>query len=466
MRIETQKGFRIVSSALLCLLLFAVFVTACTPAAVDTSECTSALTRVPAALFPVETSDACPIDSIAVRGDITGSRDPIRVTFLAETGIQLWDEESGKVDTLFAATDVTGLKISHDHQLVAFTRRDERGRVSLWVMDADGRHPRQLLSPEQFLAMNLSASKDFAVNPYHIVWRPGTHQLAFSTLSIPAGDGMPDVFHELRVVDADSGSCATLLDDDDGGSFSYSPNGDAIAVVSDTAVSLIGADGTVIAKDIVTFPALGITDDYHHPPVIWHADAQLFTFALINTTDSLTAVYDPDVTSTIWRVSVDGSASEMATLAGMSLGHTFSPDLEQTAFMRASARDTPQREMHIADVHGAWDTVYREDDALTVPQWMPGGDGADFLYYHDGEPFLGRLCHTPESLQPLSSRSVFVHHISWVDDQRYLYLLGDQTLHLGARDGSRNPIGTVSDEAQRGVRALAIFDFSPSLGNL
>ena len=54
--------------------------------------------------------------------------------------------------------------------------------------------------------MNLSDTKDHIVNPHHIVWVPGTHKIAFSTLSWPVGDDMPDVFNELRVVDADTGS--------------------------------------------------------------------------------------------------------------------------------------------------------------------------------------------------------------------------------------------------------------------
>jgi hypothetical protein len=87
-------------------------------------------------------------------------------------------------------------------------------------------------------------------------------------------------------------------------------------------------------------------------------------------------------------------------------------------------------------------------------------DADEFLFYQDGEPLLGRLFQDPVSLQPQSDRVWFVYRISWVDDQRYLYLLGDQTLHLGALDGSRIFVATVSDEMWRGVRALATYDFA------
>jgi hypothetical protein len=59
----------------------------------------------------------------------------IRVAVVAEYGIQLWDEESDTVEVLFAADDGTGLKFSDDGKRLAFTRRDDEDRVSLWVSE-------------------------------------------------------------------------------------------------------------------------------------------------------------------------------------------------------------------------------------------------------------------------------------------------------------------------------------------
>jgi hypothetical protein len=87
--------------------------------------------------------------------------------------------------------------------------------------------------------MNLSDTKDYGVNPRNVVWVPGTHKLAFSTYSFPPDGGYPDVFEELRVIDTETGSIEVLLDENEGGSYAYSPDGGAIALVSDTSVSLL-----------------------------------------------------------------------------------------------------------------------------------------------------------------------------------------------------------------------------------
>ena len=386
---------------------------------------------------------------------------PIRVIFIAEDGIRLWDEESNTSGLLFEAGDITSLAFSDDHQRIAFTRRNAERQESVWVMDNQGKAAKELLSPEALLAINLSENKDLAVDPYNLRWIPGSHRLAFSTRSTMDGDAPPDVFQELKVLDADSGSLTQLLDHERGGTFTFSPDGAFFALASDTAVSLYRSGGELVAGNIVTYPALGITDYYYQPPIHWDGNSMYFTFAVVNAADNLDAFYNPDVTATLWRVMVDGSAERLATIHGMSLEHAFSPDLEKVAFIRVSPKGLPQRELHIADVYYAWDIVYREGDGVTFSDWNPAEETLHFTFF-DGprEVAIGRPCYDPAPL-PSVSGPEFTHRVSWVDATRYLYTTRpEETLFLGSLKGPQKPAGQMDQEQITGETGpLQVYDF-------
>jgi Tol biopolymer transport system component len=408
----------------------------------------------------------CSFEPSAVISDTLPSAMPIRVIFIAENGIHLWDEESNTTELLFGAEDITSLAFSDDHQLIAFTRRNAERQASVWVMDGQGQAARELLSPEELLALNLSEDKDLAVDPYNLRWVPGSHRLAFSTRTTTAEDAPPDVFQELRVLNADNGSLTQLLDHSEGGTYTFSPDGAFFVLVSDTTVSLYWTNGELIASNIVTYPALGITDFYHHPPIYWDANSRFFTFAMINAADNMDAIYNPDVTSTVWRVMVDGSTERLPTIHGLSLDHAFSPDLERIAFMRVSPKGPPLREMHIADVYYAWDIVYREGDSLTFGDWNPVEETLHFTFFDGwGEPSTGRLCYDPMPLPSVSGPG-FTYRVSWVDATRYLYVTHpEQALLLGSLRGSQKLVSQMGQEQVTGeIGPLKVYDFyaSPS----
>lgn len=213
----------------------------------------------------------------------------------------------------------------------------------------------------------------------------------------------------------------------------------------------------------MTYPALGITDSYHHPPVKWNAGSRFFTFAVINTTDNQDVFYNPNVTSTIWRVSVDGSATQLATITGMALDHTFSPDLEQVAFMRVSPKGPPLREMHFADIHDTWDVIYDERDRVTFRQWNPNGEAAGFIFFNGSDnPHIGRLCQDsvplPTGSESDSPTQQVNWHVNWVDDTRYLYASEPKaTLYLRSVEGSQKLVGQMDPEKFLGITGLLMF---------
>ena len=386
-------------------------------------------------------TDDCPIEPPII-SNIVAPGVPLRVAFIAENGIQLWDESTNTRALLFEADDVSSLAFSDDRQLMAFTRENEQFQISLWVMGTRGEDARELLSAADLLALNLSQTKELAVDPYRLSWIPGTHRLAFSTRTLAPGDGLPDVFQELRVIDADTGLVEEVINTREGGIYTFSPDGAFFVKVSDTSVSLFKSNGQLVAQDIVVFPALGLSDFYYHPSITWSDDAQFFALATINTADSLEVTYNPDVTSTIYRIAVDGSVSELATITGITLDPVFSPDLDKVAFMRPSPKGLPLREMHIADVLNTWNIVYREGETLTFGQWNPAGDTLQFIFSDArGDSSIGRLCHVAEPLPSVSGPG-FTHRVQWVDATRYLYMaLPEGDLYLGSLDGSQKLAG-------------------------
>lgn len=406
-------------------------------------------------------SAGCPIDSDLIADGRILDTVPVRVAFITHDGLRMWEESAQNIRLLFPADDITTLAFSSDGRQIAFTRRSEQQQTSLWVVNAGGEHAVEVLSAEDFLAMNLSQTKDLAVSPHHLTWIPGTHKLAFSTLTLSAGDEQPDVFREMRVVDIHSGEVMEMLNHSQGGSFAFAPDGGAFTVAGDTSLSLYEAGGELIAEDIVRYPALGLGESYYHPPVSWSADATFFTFVTVNTTDSLALAHDPEMAATIWRARADGSAAEMATISGINLDHAFSPNLEQLAFMRISPQGPPLRELHIADVRGAWDVVYREGEGLHFGEWNPATDRLQFTFYDGrGEPGIGGLCREAAPL-PSAPFAGSTHHMRWVDAGRFLFVADpERELYLGSLDGARTLIGRLGPEDRFAKTGLpAYYDF-------
>jgi hypothetical protein len=86
-------------------------------------------------------------------------------------------------------------------------------------------------------------------------------------------------------------------------------------------------------------------------------------------------------------------------------------------------------------------------------------EASEFIILERGRPYLGRLCEDPVPLQPQAAPKNLALRIKWVDDQRYLYMRDDLTLHLAALAGSRRLVGKRLAEIRPGIRSLAVYDF-------
>jgi hypothetical protein len=295
-------------------------------------------------------------------------------------------------------------------------------------------------------------------------WQPYSHTLAFSAVRYNIDDGYLEGitahrYDDLHLIDADSGDTTTLLPPGAGGDFFYAPDGKQIALVNDTALSLVNSDGRNLRPGILTWEPLGITHEYHRPQPVWLPTSKTLLIAPSNATDNIDAAYNPDASSTIWRVPVEGKPQPLTTMVGAPLWLAFSPDGSQVAFTR-TIHEPFTRDLHIAAVDNTWNIVYARDEGAAFRGWLP--DSSGFVLGANREaPLLGHLCQPPVPLPLPDTPGSFVRYMEWIDDLRFLFTIDEPPqLLLGNLDGSTEPVGPLRPEYFFGVGALAAFDFS------
>jgi hypothetical protein len=435
-----------------------------TPTPVPTATATP--TAVATATF-IPTSAAidfpayeCPIETTGVTSSPPPLTDSLRVAFVGPDGIHLWRAETGASEIIYPANDVTALKMSDDGERIAFTR-GEYEELELWVMDGDGRHPRLLVTAADLKARHAPEKPGYVI-PRRLDWLPGSHLLAYT--AIGHEEGLLVTFYDnLHLIDVDSGAITEALPAGSGGDFFFSPDGRYVALVNDTSLSLLDRENGDHRRDILTWEALGISHEYHRPRPAWTPDSCSLMLPVSNAKDNIDAAYNPDASSTLWRVDVDGAApQEVTTFVGAPLGVDFSPDRNWVGYSRVDATPSRGRELHLAAVDNAWNIIYARGDNLHLQNWLPDSSGFVFRALTDDQVLLGRLCQEPIPLPLPETPNSFVREIEWIDPYRFLFTVDQPPqLFLGDLNGEQLLIGSLREEYFFGVGALSTFDTYP-----
>lgn len=209
---------------------------------------------------------------------------------------------------------VSDVAISPDGGMVAYTVALIDGTAELWVVNSDGTNARKLVGME-----SLPATEPDSVSwPRTFQWQAGTHILFFDTGWTPAGGPFGPgeyINSDLWWVNADTGELTPMLSAGTAGYFSLSPDGNWIAVSQPESVSLISTDGATVLSDVITFPPIITYSEYaYKPEVTWSLDSSFF-MVNIPSADPLA----PDAGATIYRVGLDGTATQLVTLTGQFL---------------------------------------------------------------------------------------------------------------------------------------------------
>lgn len=374
----------------------------------------------------------------------------VEVVFLEGGSLQVWNEGTQQIRTIFNTGDVFSVTVSDDGQVVAFTRRSWVGDVpdgyeqfSLWVMNLDGENPRELISAQD-LRQRISPDERESTNFYQLGWVPGSHTLIFSgTKYIVQAEGLSHAIPQgVFLVDIDTGSVNMLSEAAENLRFLPSPDGRQIALISPSGVGFIHTDGSHMRKDVLGYAEVGLTGPIF-PAGVWTQDSQAFL-----TVGSFETDAEHRINFAIWRIPMDGSPLEvLASVTGSYPGSvTFSPDGKSVSFVRM----TDQQPSEIA----GWSItpLIPETGPLALPyigketfyanlHWSPSGDA-----FAIKDQDLFRLC--PDAVQdsqvcgePIYLGSGMITALQWVDSYRFVFESAEpSSLSLGKLDGTITPI--------------------------
>ncbi|HET9909605.1 MAG TPA: hypothetical protein VFQ23_23360 [Anaerolineales bacterium] len=387
---------------------------------------------IPTSGTAVSTSTPSPAPSLPLTGEPAATAAPIigsglRVAFVKERNIHLWDESTGQSQIIFNAGDVIAVKMSEDGQLIAFLRRSAvqlteaewREQSSLWIVDSNGDNPRELVSADA-LRQRLNAVERDSTNIPQLEWVPGTHKLLFSgwTYFVMAEGESHAVPQGLFLIDADSLTDAELVPAGNNLRFVPSLDGNQIALMSLNGLSFINTDGGNLRPNVLTYTQVGRTAPLF-PTGVWTQDSTAFLV-----TGSLEADPEFNINFTIWRVPVDGSAqTSLATITKSDPRSVmFSPDGQRIAFIQPTDTNPP--------FSASWFIMALIGNASPIAiqpsfevwsaslHWSPAGD-----------PFTGtlkKLCPDASNDGNICDDRLYfdgaLSAIHWIDSNRVLFL--------------------------------------------
>ena len=371
---------------------------------------------------------------------LTPASTELRVAFVKtdEHGNNAWlwtEGESGAVPLTKDGGVVGDVRISDDGEIVAFTRGD-----GLWMVRSDGTEERQLVSAEEFVAMEAREPSEFDVVLNRFDWIPHAHILAFNTrLRMEIGLVLND---DLHLVNADTLERTALLPPGEGGEFTYSPDGRQVAVVTRGSISLINADGSD-RREVLTYTPVATHSEFaYYAKPVWAADSSSLRVA-IPPADPLA---EPSSPTSVWSIPADGTpASKIGNIAtGQVKEPLFSPNLRYVAHLVVAQPDpesTPMTSLLITSMDkgqavtyypqtdtgtqitlDSGETITHYPEASLIYGWAPDSLHFAFLTYSSELPAQAQIGQLGKEAVSLYSGADTVIDVRWVDADRYLFL--------------------------------------------
>lgn len=321
------------------------------PAPTNTTPPTSTITPSPAPSLTPSATMPLPTPTLPP------SLSSLQIVFSDQT--QLWIWQNGINQLIKKGEGFVQVKISDDGSLIAFNRNFE-----LWVIDSDGSNERLLVSADDFQSLE---PKDPGVRLKDFDWVPGTHTLFFNTrLLYDFGLAYTD---DLYQVNADTMQWELLRQQRDGGTFTFSPDGRRVVMVTPQKISVMNVDNShyrIALEYIVAFPSEA---SYYAKPK-WEPDSQSML------------VYIPpedhccENPAHILRIFADGTPAEIIS------------------------------------------ELSSKDDEFAFRIWAPGMNHYAIAPLLENQYFLGT---DGTDLEPLTEPTNFFVGFLWVDEEHFLY---------------------------------------------
>lgn len=373
---------------------------------------------LPSSVEESATASAASATDQAISTTETAEISALTVSFVdSSRNLYVWLQGAAAPVKLVNSGDVVESHVSSDGSLIAFIRSSDYSNYDLDVINSDGFNQRTLISTAQF---NVLPKPDYAtgVGPNLVAWKSGTHILGFNTRAVLEGPGLmvPGTFYTL---DVDSGTLQQLIHTEDGFSFSFSPDGNFIAISRPTGIDLYHSDGSLAAENVVTFNSVNTASEY-----AWTAD-----ISWKNDSSSFCTVIAPEepwvdepAPSIVWQVSNTGAAAMLysGVMSFFPMGiASFSPDLSLMNYRTQEGNPLDNNwALHVSLADGSGNANIDTGYFGHLATWSP--DGQKFIYSKlDGSNNLAFLANGNSTPEPLAD-VVSLLEVKWVDNSHYI----------------------------------------------
>jgi hypothetical protein len=295
--------------------------------------------------------------------------------------------------------------------MIAFVRN------GLWVINSDGSNERLLVSPDEFKSME---PKEPGVGLNQFDWIPGTHTILFNTrLLLDYGIGSTD---DLYMASAETMQWAVLRHPGEGGDFHISPDGQRVAIITPSTISLMRVDGSEY-RILLEYPSVMIPSEssYSAQP-IWATDSQSLMVA-IPPQDLYSETTAPTI---IWQLPIDGTPPTAVSQLPAGYGEFISPDFSKVVSLHFIRQELSNwiYEMHISKLDGSEDTIYLTG-AIIFQNWAPDSEHFVLWLFETHSYYLGKA---GADITVLTEPSFVVGDFSWVDASHFIYQGGQNGL--------------------------------------
>lgn len=277
--------------------------------------------------------------------------------------------------------------------------------------------PRQIMADSSQFT---TGGPDAAISPLRPQWQPGTHKIFFSTrFTQLTGEHL---IGDLWSVEADTNNLFNLLPRQSIGSFQIAPDGQYIAIATSQSIQLMKPDISEL-RVVVEFPFINTASEWaYKPTVVWSPDSAYFSVA-IPSAEPLAA----DAHADIYRISVNGVAQKILTLAGnfvfgLQIPLTLSSDGRFVAYgnvtLNSPETETQSGDIHIIALETQVDTVVAVGGVWTGFGWSP--DSGRYLYatFPAGNAFVAE---TSGAVQPLGETNTQWMNAVWLDSASFYF---------------------------------------------
>ncbi len=348
----------------------------------------------------------------------TASPGNLRVLYTdTESSLWIWQELTGGRQIVQSA-DVMDAMFSPDGTLILYVRLSNTG-YSLWSVQPDGSQARELITSEQFNGMpRIDANQTGSFNaPRDLQWFPGSNELVLTTAQKEITPNWR-YNNDLWLLNIDTGQLNARIPAGQGGRPVFSPDGEKIALVTPSSISIIKTDGSNYISQALTYnPVNTYTGVDYYPLPYWAPDSS-HLLAIIPPVNSLTI---PLQDTSIWDVPLDGSVAElvMQVTTYPLLWPVISPDLTTLAYQTPIPENPgiPITHLTLRMMETSSDSVYYTDQ-IQFLSWSP--DSMHFIFTASQgwvDTILGNKFDLPVSIPGQNATD----KVLWVDDSQFVF---------------------------------------------